>query len=195
MSQKLATKKQLLEQLDKVLSSKWDKQRKLSLLSVEKALNKVCLTAPKTERQQRLFQQFDNFAYLFERVLSVVKNKPLLPADKKSTRLERLCQTIAQMTAFCLSAEQYRQIKLYCANGLLLKKEVELFDTVYALAKCQYYAQSYFDNSHIGKLVEGLTFSQTQKRSCYAKCNYLVDNLVYGVAKSLLQKEKRFGQF
>ncbi|MBQ2723522.1 MAG: hypothetical protein IJF72_02590 [Clostridia bacterium] len=181
MSQKLATKKQLLEQLDKVLSSKWDKQRKLSLLSVEKALNKVCLTAPKTERQQRLFQQFDNFAYLFERVLSVVKNKPLLPADKKSTRLERLCQTIAQMTAFCLSAEQYRQIKLYCANGLLLKKEVELFDTVYALAKCQYYAQSYFDNSHIGKLVEGLTFSQTQKRSCYAKCNYLFDNLVYGV--------------
>ena len=90
MSQKLATKKQLLEQLDKVLSSKWDKQRKLSLLSVEKALNKVCLTAPKTERQQRLFQQFDNFAYLFERVFALVSSAKLVELSDTSNALLRL---------------------------------------------------------------------------------------------------------
>ncbi|MBO5772892.1 MAG: hypothetical protein J6R37_03740 [Clostridia bacterium] len=180
--QKLATAKELFEKLDQIFSAKWDKQKKLSLFATEKALNKVCLTSPKTERQLRLFHEFDNFAYLFERVLSITKNKPLLPADKKQTRLEKICQTIATCTAFCLSSEQYQQIKLHCTNrNLLTQKEVGLFDTVYALEKCNYYAQSYFDQRNVAKLLSGLLPSQAQKNTHYTKCDFVFDNVAYGV--------------
>ena len=136
-----STEAQYYDQLEKLSNSYFPEHKHVETLNVEFCLNKIALSAAKSDEEKVALNCFNQFWASYLRLKNLFGKKYLaFPSNSNSTRLESIATLIAKCTQFAASATVLARMQSRtCEICQLTEREEKYLRDVIELYKIKYY--------------------------------------------------------
>lgn len=125
--------KELVKQLHALSEKYFPDRQHINTYTTEFCLNKIALSAPKTETERMLKEHFARKWAAFARLKKLfARNYMLFPSNADGTRLEQIAELVTKCTQFCLSDIQMQEIQneILCAFDLSPREKQYLSEVI-----------------------------------------------------------------